>query len=107
MDPDTAANIVDALPPVLKVADLAAVLSVPEAHVQAQYLAHRIPKPDYMARRVPSWELSSLRPWLLERLTSRDADIERARQPSREVSARTGRGVAKLGHWPRYPFLYL
>ncbi len=107
MDLDTAASIVDALPALLKVADLAAVLSVPEAHVQAQYLAHRVPKPDSVTRRIPSWQLSSLRPWLIERLLSRDADIERARQPSQKAGARTGCGVANRHAWPRYPFLFI
>ena len=101
MDAVQATEIVDALPTELRQFDLAAVLGVTLGHVEKMKALNRVPKFD--SRNV--WHRESIRPWLIERLVNRDADLAAAGASANKGRTMLGNKPKKLGLHPLYPFL--
>lgn len=101
MDAVQAAEIVDALPTELRKVDLAAVLGVTIGHLEKMKGLNRVPKFDSLNL----WHRESIRPWLIERLINRDADLAAAGAAANKGRAMLGNKPKKLALHPLYPFL--
>lgn len=108
MTADQAAELIDNLPGELRQAELASVLGVSLGHVGKMRGLNRVPKESFSVKngQSPVWRPSDIREWLIERLTSRDADLEAARKAANKTRAMLGHHRPKqLALSPLYPFL--